>query len=111
MFRARGQCAITSWVCTTTNRRLQNGCISVDRHYHLRVEALAISVDERKNLALGNLDMLPAEQTRIDGPGTRSYHRQGDTQCCQHDGNSGTDTRIGHPYFKDCDHCSADRSP
>src|SRR5262249_55132525 len=103
--------AITSCVSTTTNRCWQNGCIRVGRHDHLWVEALAISVDERKNLALGNLDMLPAEQTRIDGPGTRSNHRQGDAQRCQHDGNSSPGTRISNPYLQDCDQGSADRSP
>src|SRR5262245_58632646 len=96
---------------TTTNRRFNDGRISVERHHHLGVEELMLLGDERENLVLRNLDMLSAEQTRIDGPCTRSYHRQGDTQCCQHDGNPSMDTKISNQYFDECDQRSTNRSP
>ena len=57
---------MTSRVRTTADRRLHHGLIGVDGQYNLWEQALLISGSERKYLALRNLDMLPAEQTRID---------------------------------------------
>src|SRR5262245_44954828 len=73
---ARDECVMASCLRTTTNRRLQDSRIGVDRHRHLWDRALPLSADERKHLTLQNFETLPAEQTRIDGPGTRSDHRQ-----------------------------------
>src|SRR5262249_47812594 len=109
LFGVRGQCAMASCVRTTTNRRLQNGYIGVDRHHPQWEQALPIS-GVRGKLALGNLDMLPAEQTRIDRPCTGSYHRQCGTQCYQQDGNPATGTKISHQYFNSCDQLPTARS-
>ena len=82
---------------TTTNRRFNEGNISVGRHHHLWEDEHPFQEMKGKHLAVRNLEMFPAKQTRIDGPGTRSDHRQGDTQCCQHDGNPATGARISSP--------------
>src|SRR5215813_9502685 len=42
------ECALASRVRTTTNRRFNDGNISVDRHYHLWEQDIPLSGDERK---------------------------------------------------------------
>src|SRR5262245_38803715 len=108
---ARDECVTTSCVRTTTNRRLPDRIPTVDRHDLLGEPALALSGDERQELALRHLEMLPAEQTCIDGPGTRSDHRQGGAQRCQEGRTPNIGTGIRHPYLHGCDQRSTDRSP
>src|SRR5262245_29850306 len=108
---ARDECVMASGMRTTTNRCLPDGIITVDQHCHLWEPALPLSADESTPLAFRHLEMLPAEDSRIDGPCTRSDHRQCGTQRCQHDGNPSAGARIRNPDFNDCDQRSTDRSP
>ena len=56
----------------------------------------------RKNLtAFWKIDVLPAKEAGIDGPGARSYHRQSRAQGSQYGGNPGIARMRGIPRDSD----------